>query len=77
MMNRSEPRRRFGDDDERLDPEEEFRRAREAFGRRTRGALRAARVLPVVAVVVLGLWLASGVYVVNPGEQGVVRHFGR
>ncbi|MDQ3810444.1 MAG: FtsH protease activity modulator HflK, partial [Chloroflexota bacterium] len=25
----------------------------------------------------LGLWLASGVYIVNPGEQGVVRHFGR
>ncbi len=30
-----------------------------------------------VAVVVLILWLASGLYVVGPGEQGVVRMFGR
>lgn len=30
-----------------------------------------------VAVVALGLWLASGIYIVGPGEQGVVRMFGR
>jgi membrane protease subunit HflK len=68
---------RADDDDEGLDPEEEFRRAREAVSRRTRGMLRAARLLPLLAIVVLGLWLTSGVYVVNPGEQGVVRQFGR
>lgn len=29
------------------------------------------------AVLVLALWLATGLYVVGPGEQGVVRMFGR
>jgi modulator of FtsH protease HflK len=74
MINRSQRRPRFEPDDESLDPEEQFRRARAAVGRRARGVLRAA---PILAVIALGLWLASGVYVVNPGEQGVVRHFGR
>jgi membrane protease subunit HflK len=63
--------------DEPLDPEEELRHAREELGRRVRSVLRGARLLPVAAVIALGLWLASGVYVVNPGEQGVVRQFGR
>jgi membrane protease subunit HflK len=67
----------LSDDDGRLDPEEEFRRARETLVRRTQGLLRAARLLPLVAIGALGLWLASGIYVVNPGEQGVVRQFGR
>jgi membrane protease subunit HflK len=35
------------------------------------------RLLPLLAIIALGLWLASGIYVVNPGEQGVVRQFGR
>jgi membrane protease subunit HflK len=74
MINRSQRRPRFEPDDESLDPEEQFRRARAVVGRRARGVLRAA---PILAVIALGLWLASGVYVVNPGEQGVVRHFGR
>jgi modulator of FtsH protease HflK len=65
------------DDDERLDPEAEFRRARDALGRRAHTVLRVARAAPLLALVVLGVWLASGVYVVNAGEQGVVRHFGR
>jgi modulator of FtsH protease HflK len=65
------------DDDERLDPEEEFRRARDALGRRAHTVLRVARAAQLLALVVLGVWLASGVYVVNAGEQGVVRHFGR
>ncbi|MBI2938984.1 MAG: FtsH protease activity modulator HflK [Chloroflexi bacterium] len=28
-------------------------------------------------VVVLGLWIISGFYVVGPGEEGVIRHFGK
>lgn len=40
-----------------------------------------ARRGPVVyalgAVVLLALWLSTGIYVVQPGEQGVVRMFGR
>jgi modulator of FtsH protease HflK len=77
MIDQSRPGPRLEDDDERLDPEEEFRRARAALSSRARGALRAARALPVLAIIALGIWAASGVYVVNPGEQGVVRHFGR
>jgi modulator of FtsH protease HflK len=78
---RSRPKARLEhnhvDDDQRLDPEEEFRRARDALGRRAHTVLRVARAAPLLALVVLGVWLASGVYVVNAGEQGVVRHFGR
>jgi modulator of FtsH protease HflK len=35
------------------------------------------RLIPVAAGLALLIWLASGVYIVNPGEQGVVRQFGR
>jgi modulator of FtsH protease HflK len=31
----------------------------------------------IIAVVVIALWLASGVYVVGPGELGVIRQFGK
>lgn len=33
--------------------------------------------LPIVVIIVVGLWLASGIYTVGPGEVGVVRMFGR
>jgi membrane protease subunit HflK len=77
MLDRPRRRRRFEHEDESFDTEEEFRRAREAFSHSLRAALRGARALPVLGIGALGLWLASGIYVVNPGEQGVVRHFGR
>jgi membrane protease subunit HflK len=35
------------------------------------------KILPIVAVVLALLWLASGVYVVDPGHVGVVRTFGK
>lgn len=35
------------------------------------------RVVKVLALVALGLWLLSGVYMVGPGERGVVLTFGR
>ncbi len=38
---------------------------------------RLARLAPLVGGVLLLAWLASGIYIVNPGEQGVVRMFGR
>lgn len=28
-------------------------------------------------IVVLAIWLGSGFYIVGPGEQGVVRQFGK
>ena len=38
---------------------------------------RLARLAPVIGGLLLLAWLASGIYIVNPGEQGVVRLFGR
>jgi membrane protease subunit HflK len=35
------------------------------------------RVVAGVVTVIAGLWLASGLYIVNPGERGVVLLFGR
>src|SRR3990167_5640103 len=35
------------------------------------------RVVAGVVAVIAGLWLASGLYIVNPGERGVVLLFGR
>jgi membrane protease subunit HflK len=35
------------------------------------------KVLVVVAAVVVALWLASGIYMVGPGEEGVIRQFGK
>ena len=35
------------------------------------------KILPIVAGVIVLLWLASGVYMVQPGHVGVVRTFGK
>ncbi len=35
------------------------------------------KLLPIAAVVILALWLGSGVYSVTPGHVGVVRTFGK
>ncbi len=35
------------------------------------------KILLIVAVLVIGLWLASGIYMVGPGEEGVIRQFGK
>ncbi len=35
------------------------------------------KILLVVAIIVIGLWLASGIYMVGPGEEGVIRQFGK
>jgi membrane protease subunit HflK len=36
-----------------------------------------SRFLPIVAAIVVAVWLASGVYIVDPGHVGVVRTFGK
>jgi membrane protease subunit HflK len=76
MIDRTARSRTLESNDD-LDPEEEFRRTREELANRLRGALRLVRLVPVLGVVALGVWLASGFYVVNQGEQGVIRQFGR
>lgn len=51
--------------------EEQFERARDWLGRRL------SRLVPIVLVILALLWLGSGIYVVRPGQVGVVRTFGR
>ena len=33
--------------------------------------------VPVIVVLIIGAWLASGFFIVSPGEQGIVRQFGK
>jgi membrane protease subunit HflK len=35
------------------------------------------RILLIFMAVVIGVWLASGIYIVGPGEVGVIRQFGK
>ena len=74
------------DDDERtsdvMSASEVARRLAERMGLRTEGPSgfrppHLSRLLPLVGGLALLIWLASGIYIVNPGEQGVVRQFGR
>src|SRR3972149_7738343 len=45
--------------------------------RRVLERLGPKRVVAGVVAVIAGLWLASGLYIVNPGQRGVVLLFGR
>jgi membrane protease subunit HflK len=74
------------DDDKRpsddLPASEVARRLAERMGLPMEGSGRwtprhVARLAPLVGGVLLLIWLASGIYIVDPGEQGVVRMFGR
>jgi len=38
---------------------------------------RGKRVGLVLLAIVVGIWLASGIYIVGPGEMGVIRQFGK
>jgi len=35
------------------------------------------RILLILIAIVIGIWLASGIYIVGPGEMGVIRQFGK
>ncbi len=50
-------------------PEDVINQIRQYFGRRR-------STTPILAVVLIGLWLASGIYIVAPDEVGVIRRFG-
>lgn len=39
--------------------------------------LKGGFIFIIVALVVLVLWLASGFYIINPGEHGVIQRFGQ
>lgn len=58
------------------DLDEAIRQAQEAIRRFLPGGGGAGRWIGIGAVVLLGLWAASGIYRVQPDEQGVVMRFG-
>lgn len=35
------------------------------------------RILLILIAIMIGIWLASGIYIVGPGEVGVIRQFGK
>lgn len=35
------------------------------------------KVIWTVIIILIGLWVASGIYMVGPGEEGVIRQFGK
>jgi len=45
-------------------------------GGRERKPVRTGRIAWIVIGIVVVIWLLTGIYTVNPGEQGVVRQFG-
>lgn len=47
------------------------------FERLSRFKLPSGRLLLLIGVAAVALWLLSGIYIVNPDEQGVVLRFGR
>lgn len=58
------------------DLEELIRRSQDQLRTMLPGSLGGKGIILIIALVVLG-WFATGFYVVNPNEQGVVLRFGR
>ena len=58
------------------DFEDMLRRGQDRFRRLVPSGLRGGRGLILLVVAVIGLWLLSGFYRVQPDEQGVVLRFG-
>lgn len=59
------------------DIDELLRRAREDFSRFIPGGFGPGKALFAVAVLLIGFWLASGFYLVQPNENAVVLTFGK
>ncbi len=58
------------------DLEELFKRGQDRFRKALPGKLNSGG-LGIIALIVLLVWLFTGIYVVNPGERGVVTRFGK
>lgn len=58
------------------DIDEMIRRAQENFQQVMPGGMSPFKIFSFAILVILGLWLVSGFYVVNPGEQAVIQRFG-
>ncbi|MFP4313817.1 MAG: FtsH protease activity modulator HflK [Alphaproteobacteria bacterium] len=66
-----------GSGQEPPDLDEMLRKAQENFRSMIPGNLKGGLIFGLVALVVIALWLASGLYVVNPGEHAVIQRFGK
>ncbi len=58
------------------DIDEMLRRAQDNFRDVMPGNFRGEKMVVLGILAVIGLWLASGFYVVNPGEHAVIQRFG-
>ncbi|MGZ9107283.1 MAG: FtsH protease activity modulator HflK [Micavibrio sp.] len=58
------------------DIDELLRKAQDNLRRALPGGFGPGRLIAVVAVAAVGLWLASGFYLVRPGENAVITQFG-
>ena len=56
--------------------DEMLRRAQENWKQIMPGKFGGGKVALLVLIVILGLWAASGLYIVNPGEHAVIQRFG-
>lgn len=65
-----------GGGDEPPDLDEMLRRAQENFRSVMPGGMQSGPLTAMLIVAVLALWLASGFYIVNPGEHAVIQRFG-
>ncbi len=59
------------------DLDEMLRKAQENFRSMMPGNMKGGLVLVLAVAVVAGLWLASGFFVVQPGEHAVIQRFGK
>jgi membrane protease subunit HflK len=59
------------------DIEEMLRRGQDKFKKMMPGGFGGAKGMTLIGLVILGFWLFSGVYRVQPGEQGVELLFGK
>lgn len=59
------------------DLDELLRRAREDFARFIPGGIGPGKIIAGILVVLVGLWLSSGFYLVQPNENAVVLTFGK
>lgn len=67
---------RGGGGQEPPDLDEMLRRAQENFRSIMPGGFKGDRVIGLLILGIVLLWLASGFYVVNPGENAVIQRFG-
>lgn len=73
---RGRPSGSGGGGQEPPDLEEMLKRAQDNFKDVMPGGFGGGGVVTLIILVVLGLWAASGLYIVNPGENAVIQRFG-